>query len=75
MGKLVDANTRGIVINNPSNPCGSNYSRAHLLDIIAFAERYKLPIIADEIYGERVTHSLYCVVNAPLTIVWHPINS
>lgn len=55
----MDANTRGIVINNPSNPCGSNYSRAHLLDIIAFAERYKLPIIADEIYGNAATSLHY----------------
>ncbi len=49
---LVDARTRAILINNPSNPCGSNFSEAHLKEIVAFAQRNKLPIIADEIYGE-----------------------
>ena len=43
---------RGIVINNPSNPTGSVYSRAHLCEILQLAERCRLPIIADEIYGD-----------------------
>jgi len=49
---LVDDRTRAVVINNPSNPCGSVYSKRHLLALIAIAQRHKLPIIADEIYGE-----------------------
>ena len=49
---LVDERTRAVVINNPSNPCGSVYSKRHLLALIAIAQRHKLPIIADEIYGE-----------------------
>lgn len=36
---------------NPSNPCGSNFSKAHLQDLVAVAEAHKLPIVADEIYG------------------------
>jgi tyrosine aminotransferase len=51
MESLIDTNTRGIVVNNPSNPCGSVYSKAHLLEILKVAERHHLPIIADEIYG------------------------
>lgn len=51
---LIDERTKAIVVNNPSNPCGSVYSREHLLDIINLAERYKLPIIADEVYGDMV---------------------
>lgn len=51
---LIDQNTVGILINNPSNPCGSVYSKAHLKKIISVAERYHLPIIADEVYGEMV---------------------
>ncbi|RNA25415.1 Tyrosine aminotransferase [Brachionus plicatilis] len=51
---LIDERTKAIIVNNPSNPCGSVYSREHLLDIIDLAERYKLPIIADEVYGDMV---------------------
>lgn len=47
----IDSNTRCILVNNPSNPCGSVYSKEHLLDIIAIAEKHHLPIVADEIYG------------------------
>jgi len=31
---LVDANTRAIVLNNPSNPCGSVYPEEHVRDIV-----------------------------------------
>jgi tyrosine aminotransferase len=51
---LIDEKTRLIVINNPSNPAGSNYSRQHLLDILAFCSKFKLPILADEIYADMV---------------------
>lgn len=50
MKKLVDSNTRVILINNPSNPCGSVFSKKHMLEIIDFANTYRLPIIADEVY-------------------------
>lgn len=43
---------RGILINNPSNPTGAVYSENHLLQIIKLAEKYRVPIIADEIYGD-----------------------
>ena len=52
---LIDQDTVAIIVNNPSNPCGSVYSREHLIDIINLAERYKLPIIADEVYGDMVS--------------------
>jgi tyrosine aminotransferase len=54
MESLIDENTKAILINNPSNPCGSVYSKQHLTDILALAEIYKLPIISDEIYGDMV---------------------
>lgn len=41
---------KGWLINNPSNPCGSNYKRAHLEDCVSLAMKYSIPIIADEIY-------------------------
>jgi tyrosine aminotransferase len=49
---LIDSNTACIVLNNPSNPCGSVYSENHLKALLAVAEKHKLPIIADEIYAD-----------------------
>lgn len=59
----IDESTAAIVINNPSNPCGSVFTRDHILDILDIAARYYVPIIADEIYEhmvfpERTFHSL-----------------
>ncbi|KAI8376715.1 tyrosine aminotransferase [Choanephora cucurbitarum] len=54
MESLIDENTAAILINNPSNPCGSVFSREHLLDILALAEKHHVPIIADEIYCDLV---------------------
>jgi len=51
---LADEHTACIIVNNPSNPCGSVYSRRHLRDILRVAERLRLPIIADEIYADFV---------------------
>lgn len=50
----IDKKTSAIVIINPSNPCGSVYSKNHLKEILAVAERNFLPIIADEIYEHLV---------------------
>ncbi|XP_032794193.1 tyrosine aminotransferase isoform X1 [Daphnia magna] len=46
----IDDQTAAIVLNNPSNPCGSVYSRSHLNAILQVAARNFVPIIADEIY-------------------------
>lgn len=32
---LIDSKTALLLVNNPSNPCGSNYSEQHLRDIVA----------------------------------------
>ncbi|KAF4749340.1 hypothetical protein FOZ63_010421 [Perkinsus olseni] len=46
---------RGVLLNNPSNPCGSNWTREHIQDIVALCEEYgDIPIIADEIYHDMV---------------------
>jgi len=54
LDSLVDSKTRAIVVCNPSNPCGSVYTAAHLTQILALAHRHRLPIIADEIYEHFV---------------------
>ena len=56
---LIDKNTAAIVINNPSNPCGSCYSRSHLEKILQVAARNFVPIIADEIYDYFVKIKIF----------------
>ncbi|KAL5022654.1 hypothetical protein ScPMuIL_001809 [Solemya velum] len=54
MESLIDQKTAAILINNPATPMGVVYSKRHLLDFLAVAERNKLPVIADEIYAHMV---------------------
>lgn len=51
---LIDHTTAAILVNNPSNPCGSVFPREHLEAIAALAVKHKIPIIADEIYDHFV---------------------
>ena len=48
--KLINANTRAILICNPNNPTGSVYPREVLEGIVEIARRHQLMIFADEIY-------------------------
>jgi tyrosine aminotransferase len=45
---------RGIVVNNPSNPTGAVFPKQHLVEIVQLCDHYKLPIVADEVYGDLV---------------------
>lgn len=47
---LITPRTRAILVNNPSNPCGSCFTAEHIAEILAVADEYKIPIIADEVY-------------------------
>ncbi|KAH9502629.1 hypothetical protein Btru_073963 [Bulinus truncatus] len=51
---LINDETAAVIVCNPSNPCGSAYSKEHLLEILEIIARYKKPIIADEIYEHFV---------------------
>ncbi|MDO8626579.1 MAG: pyridoxal phosphate-dependent aminotransferase [Candidatus Magasanikbacteria bacterium] len=44
----------GITIINPNNPTGTVYSRSILEKIVEIAEKYKIMIIADEIYWRMI---------------------
>lgn len=54
MQSLIDNNTVAIIYNNPSNPCGSVFSRTHILEILQVAQKNCIAIIADEIYENMV---------------------
>ncbi len=43
-----------VVVTNPSNPCGSVYSSAHLSTVKAAVGRHGAAIIADEVYEDMV---------------------
>jgi aspartate aminotransferase len=50
----VTSNTRALIINSPSNPTGSAYSRQELEQIAECALKHNLLIISDEIYEKIV---------------------
>lgn len=50
----IDEDTVAIVYCNPSNPCGSLFRREHIQSLLLIAEKYRLPVIADEIYEYMV---------------------
>eukprot|EP00795_Rhopilema_esculentum_P001117 gene1117-15457_t len=66
----IDKRTRFILVNNPSNPCGSVYSKEHLLQLIGIAERHRLPIISDEIYAYSVfkNETFYPIASLTTTV-------
>ncbi|KAI9291556.1 tyrosine aminotransferase [Neoconidiobolus thromboides FSU 785] len=54
LDKLITNKTGAVLINNPSNPCGSVFSKEHLIEILKVCEKHRVPIIADEIYCDMV---------------------
>ncbi|KAI9475029.1 hypothetical protein LPJ78_002870 [Coemansia sp. RSA 989] len=67
MESLIDSKTAAILINNPSNPCGSNFTKAHLRAILAVCEKHKIPLISDEIYADMVFSGQVFTPTATLT--------
>ncbi|KAK7892092.1 hypothetical protein WMY93_024055 [Mugilogobius chulae] len=51
---LIDERTSCIIVTNPSNPCGSVFTKEHLQKILKVASRHCVPILADEIYSDMV---------------------
>ncbi|UCE23198.1 MAG: pyridoxal phosphate-dependent aminotransferase [Candidatus Zixiibacteriota bacterium] len=54
----INFNTRALLINNPSNPTGSAYTRDQLMEICEIAVAEGLLVVADEIY-EKVIYDDY----------------
>ena len=52
MRASLSAQTRAIVLSNPSNPCGATMSPQLLREVLDFAEESDLFVISDEIYSD-----------------------
>lgn len=52
--KKISERTRGIVIINPNNPCGSLYEEKTVKQITDLAGEHDIPVISDEIYDQIV---------------------
>jgi len=50
--KKVSPKTKAILLNFPCNPTGATLSRDEMLEILKFAEKHDLLILADEVYSE-----------------------
>ena len=51
----MDAKTKFILLNDPSNPLGVTWTKEHKQQIVEFCQKHKLVIVADEIY-ETMTY-------------------
>ena len=52
--KKVSAKTKALLVNFPCNPTGATLERGDYEDILEFAERHDLIVLADEVYSELV---------------------
>ena len=52
--KLIDINTRAILLSNPSNPTGTVYTREEIHMLKEISLKYNLWIIADEVYRDFI---------------------
>ena len=50
--RRVSPRTKAILLNFPCNPTGAVLSRGDMADILVFAERHDLLVLADEVYSE-----------------------
>jgi alanine-synthesizing transaminase len=52
LATLVTPDTRAIVVIDPNNPTGAQYPTSVRKGLLEFADKYGLPILADEVYGD-----------------------
>ncbi|MGY0504908.1 aminotransferase class I/II-fold pyridoxal phosphate-dependent enzyme [Luteimonas sp. e5] len=52
--RLISSRTRALVLINPNNPTGASYPRELLERLVAIAGKYRLVLMADEIYDHIV---------------------
>ncbi|UCD91992.1 MAG: aminotransferase class I/II-fold pyridoxal phosphate-dependent enzyme [Methanobacteriota archaeon] len=54
INELVTEKTKAIIVNSPSNPCGSAFPKEVVRGIIEIAEDNNIVIISDEVYDEII---------------------
>lgn len=69
LNRQVNSNTKLLVIVNPSNPCGSVFTKEHLLEILAWAESHRIPILSDEVYHKMTFGKPYFPLGSLTTSV------
>jgi tyrosine aminotransferase len=52
--KKFGGRVKAILVNNPSNPCGSVLSKRNIEQVLEICDANNITILADEIYGEMV---------------------
>ncbi len=52
--KAITPNTKGIIINSPSNPTGMGYSAEDLKSLVPLIAKHKLWVVSDDIYEKMV---------------------
>ena len=50
--KKVTPRTKAVLLNFPCNPTGATLNRGEMAEILAFAEKHDLVVLADEVYSE-----------------------
>ena len=65
--KLIDDQTKMLVLCNPSNPCGIHWDKETLVQLADICERHGILVISDEIHADLtlygVRHLPFCSVN------------
>ncbi len=56
--KAINSRTRAIVLNSPSNPTGTVYTRDELSELGEVLQKYDIAIISDEIYEKLIYNGL-----------------
>lgn len=52
--KLISDKTKVLIVNSPSNPCGSVFSRDVVNSLVSVAQKYGIYILSDEVYDQIV---------------------
>jgi aspartate aminotransferase len=54
ISRAITKNTKALILNSPSNPCGAVYTRAELMAIAQVAVNKGIFVVSDEIYDELI---------------------